>query len=277
MHTQFLLLLQHQFCLQLQIFPNERHTEDQGSQCIILLQCTSNFFCSFIANLIFTQEKQQSCRHTEIQRSQCIILLQCKSNLLCSFSTNIVSSYEQQCLNKKAYRGPAWLVYYLSAMQGQFLLPLHRQLHLTLQTAIIVLTYQGLAQSTYCFSAILLQFVLLLHLQSYLPLQTVTIALNKGIPRYNLVRQQLFCNASQISFAPSSPTLLFSMEMAMAQSIPRCNVMHTQSDFIDSKRQIMLLGILSTQSFLIIKGTNDKIFYFSTLVYEVHNSIDILL
>eukprot|EP01022_Parablepharisma_sp_SALTPOND_P012077 TRINITY_DN1542_c0_g1_i4.p1 TRINITY_DN1542_c0_g1~~TRINITY_DN1542_c0_g1_i4.p1 ORF type:complete len:281 (+),score=-41.36 TRINITY_DN1542_c0_g1_i4:848-1690(+) len=156
-HSQYIILLQCKsnfpsllrvrYNCGLQIVLNKRYTQIQRSQCVILLQYRPNFFGSFIAELIAPYKQQQEYQ-TKVQGSQCIILLQPKSNFLCSFISNIIGTYE----HSKQYQA-------------------------------------------------------------------------ENIPRPRLVSALFFCNASPISFAPSLPTLFSSMDSSKSseQMIYRCS------------------------------------------------------
>eukprot|EP01022_Parablepharisma_sp_SALTPOND_P003223 TRINITY_DN1127_c0_g3_i1.p1 TRINITY_DN1127_c0_g3~~TRINITY_DN1127_c0_g3_i1.p1 ORF type:complete len:271 (-),score=-46.13 TRINITY_DN1127_c0_g3_i1:140-853(-) len=79
----------------IELLSKEKYAEAQYGQCIVLLQCYPNIFCSFISNIIVVYRKQQSqWKHTEIQLVQCFIFQQTSRNFFYSSISNIIFVYK---------------------------------------------------------------------------------------------------------------------------------------------------------------------------------------
>eukprot|EP01022_Parablepharisma_sp_SALTPOND_P015587 TRINITY_DN2216_c0_g1_i15.p1 TRINITY_DN2216_c0_g1~~TRINITY_DN2216_c0_g1_i15.p1 ORF type:complete len:420 (-),score=-65.83 TRINITY_DN2216_c0_g1_i15:386-1585(-) len=111
-------------------------------------------------------------KSTEAQRSQCMIFLQCKSDCLCSFTFSLISLYKKLTI-----------------------IPNNKHTEIQCSQCLILLQCESYFLCSFIFNLIALY-------KEYQQYQT------KDIPRYSVVSVLFFCNASQISFAPSSPILL---------------------------------------------------------------------
>eukprot|EP01022_Parablepharisma_sp_SALTPOND_P012460 TRINITY_DN1601_c0_g1_i5.p1 TRINITY_DN1601_c0_g1~~TRINITY_DN1601_c0_g1_i5.p1 ORF type:complete len:305 (-),score=-60.35 TRINITY_DN1601_c0_g1_i5:85-999(-) len=258
------------------------HTEVQRSQCLILLQCNSKFLCPFISNIIVSYKEQQQFKqlYTEVQRSQCLILLQCKSNFFRSFTFNIISPYQgQQLRATRTYRDLAQSLSYFCAMQILFLLLLRLQYYCTLQrVAMIYSKIRTEVQRNECLILLQCESNFFCSLASkIIPLYVIQHQQRtKGIPRLSAVSELFFCNASPIFFVSSYPILYSPVKSSIMIS-----KRHTK---IQCNGQISCLYGFQEMEYanwhiiqwFIIKITNDKIFYLSTLINEINHSFYVL-
>eukprot|EP01022_Parablepharisma_sp_SALTPOND_P034290 TRINITY_DN911_c1_g4_i1.p1 TRINITY_DN911_c1_g4~~TRINITY_DN911_c1_g4_i1.p1 ORF type:complete len:295 (+),score=-36.79 TRINITY_DN911_c1_g4_i1:40-924(+) len=284
MQIRFLFLLYHQSYFPLQITVLIKDVLS-SSVLSIRFFCNANpiSYAPLSPILLFPMSINDTVKHTKAQFSQRIILLQCKSDFFCSFTANFISSYERQNSYHRNKHIPRYSVvsvlFFCNASPIIFapsspmsFPPINYNNNLNPNT------YRGTAQSMHYYFATQVQFPLLLRIQPYLLLFIVVFLYSKR--RTEMQRSQciilLQCKSNFLY------SLIFNLALPQ-KKFEQCQHEKSYQESIQLINHL-LLWILRDEScyFLqrlpqfITKFTNDKFFYLCTLVYEVYGSFNIL-